>query len=304
MKSRKDPQIAAVISIIVEAKADVILLTGIDWDLNNLALKELAAQLTDAGADYPYLHASRPNSGMASGLDLDQNGRLGTADDAQGYGQFSGQSGMAVLSRFPFGALTDHSGFLWRDLPDNLMPPAPAKIADVQRLSSVAHWDLPVIIRDAPLHLLAYSASPPVFGHGERNLRRNHDETAFWLHHLPKAPYVVVGDLNLDAKDGDGRPEALAALMAHVQDPRPASAGGAAFPQKGKNARHRGDPALDTANWKADGPGNLRVDYVLPAQGLTVLSAGVLWPAPGDPFAQTAATASRHRLVWVDLDWP
>ena len=52
------------------------------------------------------------------------------------------------------------------------------------------------------------------------------------------------------------------------------------------------------------GPGNLRVDYVLPSATLAVSGAGVFWPAPGDPAAGVAATASRHRLVWVDIVLP
>ncbi|AGT07479.1 hypothetical protein JCM7686_0370 [Paracoccus aminophilus JCM 7686] len=290
--------------MIARADPDILLLTGMDWDRDLLALKELQAQLAKAGADYPHLFAARPNSGMATGLDLDQNGRLGTADDAQGYGSFSGQSGMALLSRHPFGEITDYSAFLWRDLPGNRMPDLPAEISAVQRLSSVAHWDVPVIVAGKPLHLLAYSASPPVFGHKDRNRRRNHDETAFWLQHLPEAPFVVLGDTNLDPLDGDGAHEAITALLAQVQDPAPVSEGGRLAPQTGVNASHRGDPAQDTAQWRPDKAGNLRVDVVLPAPGLRVRDSAVLWPTPDDPVAETVALASRHRLVWLDLDWP
>lgn len=306
MLGGKDAQIAAVVAVIARADPDLLLLTGIDWDYDNLALKELARLLSAAGAGYPHHYASRPNSGMDSGLDLDQNGRLGTADDAQGFGFFTGQDGMAVLSRHPLGPVTDYSAFLWRDLEGNLMPPAPPEITAAQRLSSVAHWDLPVEIAGRSLHLLAYSATPPVFdGPEDRNGRRNHDETAFWRDRLPEAPFVLLGNANLDINDSEGRPEALAALLSTLQDPLPQSAGGKAYPQNGANSRHKGDPALDTANWPAaDGPGNMRVDYVLPAQGLRILDAGVLWPDPQDDFAKTVEAASRHRLVWVDLDWP
>ena len=69
------------------------------------------------------------------------------------------------------------------------------------------------------------------------------------------------------------------------------------------NAGQRGDPALDTADWpEADGPGNLRVDLVLPSRDLTLRASGVLWPAPGAPLAEAVAAASRHRLVWVDVE--
>ena len=74
----------------------------------------------------------------------------------------------------------------------------------------------------------------------------------------------------------------------------------------GVNGGHDGDPALDTADWRDDGqgPGNLRVDYVLPSADLEVTAAGVFWPAAGEPLADAAATASAHRLVWVDLVLP
>ncbi|MDZ4093910.1 MAG: endonuclease/exonuclease/phosphatase family protein, partial [Paracoccaceae bacterium] len=65
------------------------------------------------------------------------------------------------------------------------------------------------------------------------------------------------------------------------------------------------DPALDTADYTAnDGPGGLRVDYVLPGAGLQVVDAGVLWPPPGTAAADMLARASRHRPVWVDLKVP
>jgi hypothetical protein len=62
---------------------------------------------------------------MATGLDLDGDGRLGGAADAQGFGEFTGQGGMAILSRHPIGPVTDHSAFLWRDLPGQIMPELP-----------------------------------------------------------------------------------------------------------------------------------------------------------------------------------
>ena len=48
------------------------------------------------------------------------------------------------------------------------------------------------------------------------------------------------------------------------------------------------------------GPGNLRVDYVLPSRSLRIADSAVFWPAPGQPYADLVA-ASDHRLVWVDV---
>ena len=72
------------------------------------------------------------------------------------------------------------------------------------------------------------------------------------------------------------------------------------------NARHRGDPALDTVDWPdhAGRPGNLRVDYVLPSKRLTVTGSGVLWPLPETSLGRDVMRASRHRLVWVDIALP
>lgn len=306
IQSGKDSQIAAGVQVIATVRPDILLLTGIDWDYDNLALSAYAALLAQAGADYPHLYASRPNSGMATKLDMDGDGRLGTPRDAQGFGRFTGEGGMALLSRHPISHVVDYSDTLWRDLPGHLMPPSAPDVAAIQRLSSVAHWDVTVQIDGEPLHLLAYAATPPAFdGPDQRNVLRNHDEAVFWLHHLPDAPFVIIGDANLDPHDGNGRHQAITALLTVTQDPRPDSQGGRQAPQTGINASHQGDPALDTANWPAEnGPGNLRVDYVLPTQSLTVLDSGVFWPADGEPMALEAALASRHRLVWIDLLWP
>ena len=302
---RKDAQIDAVIRVITEARPDILLLTGFDWDHDGLALAAFRDRLAKAGSDYPHIFAARPNSGMPTGLDLDGDGRLGRAADRQGFGRFTGQAGMAILSRHPIGPVRDHSEALWRDLPGSLMPETPPEVAAVQRLSSVAHWDAALTVEGKPLHLLAMSASPPVFdGPEDRNGRRNHDELAFWLDHLPEGAFVLAGKLNLDPADGDGRPEALARIMDRVTDPLPRSEGGRLAGQDGINAAQKGDPALDTGDWPDDAPpGNLRVDYVLPAKGLRVLGSGVYWPATGE-MAAVALTASTHRLVWVDLDWP
>ncbi len=296
-----DPQVLAAAQVIASAAPDVIVLTGFDWDGDGLALAAFAGVLEQAGHPMPHRFAARPNSGMPTGLDADGDGRAGGADDAQGFGQFSGQNGMAILSRLPLGAVTDHSAVLWRDVPGNLMPPLAPELAKVQRLSSTAHWDVPVLTGRGALHLLAWSATPPVFdGPEDRNGRRNHDEAAFWLHHLPDAPFVLLGTPNLDLVDGEGRPEAMAALLDLASDPQPR---GAFQPeQTGVNAAHRGDPALDTGAFDPAGPGNLRVDYVLPAKGLRVTGSGVIWPAPGDPLAAAVEAASDHRLVWVDID--
>ena len=180
----------------------------------------------------------------------------------------------------------------------------------MQRLSSKGHWAVPLRVRGRLLWLLTYHAGPPVFdGPQDRNGRRNHDETRFWTLFLdghfgapPDGPFVLLGSTNTDPVDGQGRPGAMTALLndPRLQDPHPRGPGGAGA----ADAAHAGDPALDTVDWPGPDPGNQRVDYVLPAAGLRVRGAGVLWPPAGDALAETVATASRHRLVWVDIAWP
>ncbi len=305
-----DPTIAAGVQVIVALKADVLLLTGFDYDLDQVALKALSDQLSAAGLTYPYLFSARPNTGMRSGLDLDGDGKLGGPGDAQGYGRFSGEGGMAVLSRLPIRAdeARDFSSFLWRDLPGALLfDGMTAQAKDVQRLSTTGHWDVPIDLPGGQvLHLLAWAATPPVFdGVEDRNGRRNHDEAAFWIALLdgklpmaaPASPFVVLGDANLDTVDGDGIADAMLALISHpmLQKPSPR---GRFFPENVDNSG-------DTADFSAkNGPGGLQVDYVLPSRDLVVTAAGVLWPKAGDPLAAVVATASRHRPVWVDVALP
>ena len=292
-----DEQIDAVLAVIAAADADVLALQGIDYDLTGEALQRFAK-----AAGYRYHFALRPNTGMDTGLDMDGDGRLGGPRDAQGYGRFSGQGGMAVLSRFPIDAdnVQDLSALLWVDAPAPLLPevggtPFPSAEAQAaQRLSTTGHWVVPIVAPDGLFHLMTFHASPPVFdGPEDRNGKRNHDEILLWTHVLsgvvgtpPPGPFVIAGDANLDPVDGQGIKDAITTLLAfpEVQDVAP-----------------RGFSDTDTVDWDDPVPGDLRVDYVLPSTHWTVKDSGVLWPAPGDPMAETVEMASRHRLVWVDL---
>ncbi|OSP54458.1 hypothetical protein BV911_12730 [Pseudoruegeria sp. SK021] len=319
-----DPQVLAAARIIARIHPDVILLTRFDYDLGGVALAAFADVLAQGGAHYPHRFAFRPNTGRASGLDLDGDGRLGGPADAQGFGWFAGQSGMAILSRYPLDhdRTRDFSGLLWQDLPGAILPqvagvPFPSRRAQAeQRLSTTGHWDVPVLLPDGRrLNLLAFHATPPVFdGPEDRNGLRNRDEVRFWrvlwdgaLPWLPPdPPFVLIGNANLDPTGGQGHRSEIVALLAdpRIQDPMPQSAGAAIAGQR--------DPVIartDTVAWDAEGePGNMRVDYVLPSADLTVLDAGVFWPTPDDPdvalLGEGGRAASRGRLVWVDLEFP
>lgn len=313
-----DPQADAVAKVIALTAPDVLLLNGIDYDHGGLALGALAGLIRANGHDMPHHYATRPNSGWMTDVDLDGDGRRGGAGDAQGWGRFAGAGGMAVLSRYPIGKARDLSGLIWAEqpwarLPEKQGKPFPSQQAlKVQRLSSVGHWIVPVEVQGRELSLLVFHATPPVFdGPEDRNGKRNHDEIMLWRHVLdgklgaaPEGAFAILGDANLDPQDGQGIKQAIRGLLAsaHLQDPQPNSAGGKAAADR----HHKGDPALDTVDWPGrdeKGPGNLRVDYVLPSAEVKVVDAGVFWPAPGQSGHELARTASRHRLVWVDVRW-
>jgi hypothetical protein len=327
--SKPDAEIAAVVAVIQAARPDVLLLNGFDHDLRGRALDAFAALLAqgEGGIAYPDRFTAPVNAGVPSHRDLDGDGRTMAPADAFGWGRFPGQGGMAILSRLPIDASGVRTFRLlpWAALPGADLPvrvdgtPFPdAAAREVMRLSSRAHWDVPLRLPGGgALHLLASNPTPPLFDGPEMaNRRRNADEIRFWTAWLdgwtppddagrpapaPTGPLVILGNLNLDPADGAGDHSAITALLAHprLRDPRPSSAGGATAATPG----HAGDPALDTADWRDDEPGNLRVDYVLPSADLAVTAAGVFWPAPDEPLTEAAA-ANPHRLVWVDVVLP
>jgi len=308
------PQVVALLAVIEATGADVLVLGDVDYDAGSVALGALNAGLA---RPYPYVLALPGNAGIDTGLDLDGDGRLGGPRDMQSYGRFAGQGGLGLLSRLPI--LTEDvvslNDLLWRDLPGSLLVDMQGREgrdalgAGVQRLSSGGHWIVPLrLASGGRLTLLAFHASAPVFdGPEDRNGRRNHDEIALWRRLLdgalpvppPAPPLVLLGTANVDPEDGEGRAEAIRGLLGdpRLQDPRPVSAGGAGA----STGPRTGDPALHSVDWNEPGPGNLRVDYILPSAGLRVSLAGIVWPRPGEALSAEAVEASRHRLVWVNI---
>lgn len=311
---RGDPQVDAVADIIAKIAPDIIVLQGVDYDMELRALGALRDRIVASGHDLPHIFALPPNTGVATGRDMDGDGRRGGPRDAQGYGAFSGQGGMAILSRYPLddAGRRNFSHVLWADLPWARLPrteagPFPSADAQAQqRLSTTGHWMVPVQVGDRRLNVLSFHASPPAFdGPEKRNRLRNQDEILFWVHLLdgvgappPDAPFVIAGVANLDPVDGDGDKTAIRRLLSDPRlfDPRPMRPH--AIPQADG---HGGDPRLDTASWPAPGPGALRASYILPSVDLSVTASGVHWPPDTTDAAQQAEQASRHRLVWVDL---
>ena len=338
---RQHKQVMAVAEIIQIVRPDILLLNEFDHDADGRALAAFQALLAvgDTGIRYGHSFALAPNTGYPSGVDLDGDGKVNGPNDAFGFGNFPGQHGMAILSRFAIDGDAARSFALlrWVDFPDADLPvnadgtPFPNAAAQAaMRLSSKSHWDVPIETPGGRLHLWASHPTPPVFdGPEDRNGRRNSDEITFWLRYLDGAAFtddagrngprdrgatVILGDLNSDPRDGDSNKRAIRALLSHplIIDPEPQSTGGrrASAEQGGVNAEHQTDPALDTADWRdKGGPGNLRVDYVLPTRDVQVVDAGVFWPAPDASLSRLIGQGRRpvssdHRLVWVDIRLP
>ncbi len=239
-----DPQVEAVAAVVARLDPDILLLIGVDWDLDGLALAALRRPLAEAGADYPaplrrpaeHRHGHRARPGRRR--------RPATPRDAQGYGRFAGEGGMALLSRLPIGEgdVRDFSDLLWRDLPGAELPRdadgAPFFPPRRRRCSGsrppatgTCRWSCP---RGSEIRVWAFHATPPVFdGPEDLNGLRNRDEARSGSRYLdgavrsataPTAAFVLLGDANLDPADGDGRPDAIEALLAdpRLQDPRAA----------------------------------------------------------------------------------
>jgi len=342
-------QAANVAEVIQRNRPDILLLNEFDFDPDGEAIDAFRANYLEVGQngadpiEYPYVFLAESNTGVPSGVDLDNSGTIGGPNDAYGFGFYPGQFAMVVLSRYPIktSAVRTFQEFLWKDMPDNLIPTDyySDEAVEVLRLSSKSHWDVPIKLGGRTLHFLVSHPTPPVFdGPEDRNGRRNHDEIRFWSDYVdPEASgyiyddkgrrgglrkgsnFVIAGDQNADPLDGDSTGNAIDQLLDNprIQDPAPTSAGGpeAAALQGQANDAHLGDPATDTADFADGAPGNLRVDYVLPSQNLDVVDAGVFWPTADDPLSRLTGAfdfgqfqrdgigypTSDHRLVWVNV---
>ncbi|WP_425529832.1 endonuclease/exonuclease/phosphatase family protein [Xanthomonas campestris] len=260
-------------AVLQRVRPDLVLLNEFDFDPAHRAadlFQQRYLQVAQPGGgdalSYPYRYLAPVNTGVPSGLDLDNNGSVGgdgrsRGNDAWGYGLHPGQYGMLVLSRYPIDAQAVRSFQLlkWSALPGALRPVDPATqrpfyndaIWAQLRLSSKSHWDVPVRTPLGVVHALVSHPTPPVFdGAEKRNAARNHDELQLWRAYLDNAAdttrwlcddqgrcgglerdahFVILGDLNNDPIDGAGRHEAIRALINHprvLQYPTPVSAGG------------------------------------------------------------------------------
>lgn len=342
-----DANARKIAAVIQHQRPDILLLNEFDYDAEGIAAdifrKNYLGQSQDGqkAIAYPYHFIAPVNTGVQSGMDLDNNGKIGgdgrdRGNDAFGYGLHPGQYGMLVLSQYPIDItkVRTFQNLLWKDLPGATIPRNPAtgqawykpEVWARLRLSSKSHWDVPIQTANGIVHFLVSHPTPPVFdGPEDRNGARNHDEIKLWAEYLNNknaqwlcddknlcgglaadASFVVAGDLNADPIDGDGIPGAILQLLAHPRVSKfdaPRSEGAAISAQTigQANLNHKGNAAEDTGNF---GPkvGNMRLDYVLPSASMRVKSSGVFWLRPGDVGYQWM-DASDHHMVWVDVDF-
>jgi hypothetical protein len=330
-------QAATVAEIIQRVSPDIVLLNEFDYDAEGQAInlfktKYLAvSQNGNPAVDYPHVYHAPCNTGIPSGLDLDNDGQTDGNGDSFGYGAFPGQYGMVLLSRYPIRTddVRTFREFLWKDMPGALIPVdsstgegwfTEAEL-QVARLSSKSHWDVPVEIEGKVVHFLCSHPTPPVFdGTEDRNGKRNHDEIRFWADYADPAKssyiyddqgksggigrdarFVLLGDQNADPVDLDSTDGAIQQVLdSPFYDSTfiPSSPGGKEF---GKSANGKGDPSFYTASFRG------RVDYVLPSrEGLAIRQGGIFWPTTGSSLnyltKNDPVSSSDHRLVWLDLD--
>ncbi|MEM6259069.1 MAG: endonuclease/exonuclease/phosphatase family protein [Planctomycetota bacterium] len=323
-----NPQAKRVAEVVQRTRPHVLVLQEIDYDptgkayfdfqKNYLGLSQNAAE----PIAYDYVYAPPVNTGVLAPVDLDGDGTVAHPYDCYGFGQFEGNYGMVVFSQYPI--LHDEivtldkqvwADLAWAQLPEGYYSEEAKKHL---RLSSKTHARVPIVVGGKTVDLIICHPTPPGFdGPEDRNGHRNRDEILLVSTMIREAPdgsgpatFVVMGDLNADPNDGSSRPGAIHHLFSHRwvnADVIPTSAGGreAAKQQGGKNLNHRSDPAADTADFSEGdrGPGNLRVDYVLPSIDLNVIGSGVYWPTQDHPFTYLNE-ASDHKLVWIDLSLP
>jgi hypothetical protein len=230
LSTTTNAQATTVAEIIQRTRPEVLLVNEFDYDPGGVAaglFQTNYLSLSQGGAApivYPYRFVAPSNTGIHSGLDLDNNnimdpvpdqgfpGFLNYGGDSFGFGAFPGQFGMVVYSMHPieYGEIRTFQNFLWKDMPGALLPEDPPGTPwysqdelDVFRLSSKSHWDVPIEIGKKTVHFLVSHPTPPVFdGPEDRNGTRNHDEIRFWADYV--GPGASVGKYIYDDDGNHG----------------------------------------------------------------------------------------------------
>lgn len=339
------PQLLKAAEVLQRVRPDIVLINEIDYeapsetaaDTNRPPAARMfldrylkVAQHGQPSIDYPHMYYQAVNTGVPTGLDIDNDGRADGPADAYGFGRYPGQYGMLLLSRFPI--VVDQARTFrllrWVQMPGALIPDgksgkpdflSPAEVGCF-RLSSKSHWDVPVRVGDHEIHLLCSHPTPPVFDKSEDlNGRRNFDEIRLWADYIaggeraaylrddqgraggltPGANFIVLGDLNSDPVRSESTygkvPIQQLLDLPQLSDPRPRQGG---LHQTQIESRPANPDLFKTSHFG-------RLDYVLPSRTLKVTASGVFHPAPTDVLHRLVNQphpASDHDLVWVDLE--
>ena len=122
---------------------------------------------TSLGAEQPLLNSELlgygrdPLAPIKDAVTADGDVVVPLDAEAFGFGEFPGQYGMVVYSKFPIDvdAVRTFQNFRWQDMPGNLLP---TDFYDEQeqailRLSSKSHWDVPIQV-EVESHEQAFEA--------------------------------------------------------------------------------------------------------------------------------------------------
>jgi len=274
------------------------------FDLNNDAIVD-ASPLVPSPSDAQGNPAQQTQEGRDYG------------NDCYGFGTYPGQYSMALLVdrrlTIQSNSIRTFQHFLWKDLP-GAQPPRyeggdnfyTQQEWNSFRLSSKTLADVPVSFDDGTtVHFIISHPTPPAFdGSEKRNKLRNHDEIRFIQNYINNEPaliddngkpgglsgdepFVILGDLNADPVDGNSVGSPLTTFLIHspllAPDHMPSS----------EIAIEGLDPT-DTARFR------LRVDYILPSSGISVLRSSI-WRFGHD---EPAGFPSDHFPVWAELAIP
>ncbi len=206
-----DANARKIASVLQTVRPDLLLLNEFDYDAEGHAADLFQQRYLGvsqgeglAPLEYRYRYFSPVNTGVPSGLDLNQDGKVGTqgrerGDDAWGYGLHPGQYGLLVLSRYPIdtAAVRSFRNLKWSAMPGARKPMRPITASMTStpfypdaiwrelRLSSKTHLDVPVDSPQGRLHFLVSHPTPPVYdGPEDRNGARNADELRLWRDYL------------------------------------------------------------------------------------------------------------------------
>ena len=303
---------------------DVLVLTGVSYDTEQQIAELLkdhyfaAGQRSETGLDYPYVFTAPTNSGRESGVDLDGDGTIGGAGDAIGYGEYPGQYGTVVFSKYPIveDQVRTFQNFLWSDLPENSMPEDRYSELEesVLRLNETSLWDVPVDVDGETVHIISSSVvadhddAEPARGEDIRRVVADYAAGQAWYLYdddgetsslSPGTPFVMAG---IPAARGASAEDVSDLLDSPViQDPEPE-----AVTEVPLSERADSPPDPDaTATHHIPDEQLHRSSFVLPSAALEVTGSGVFWPGQGERGYEVVNPDSAYslddRLVWVDL---